>query len=228
MKQYNVTFIEVLKDKKVIATYFHNPGAGYGSLGRAGQTAKPEVFQRLTEELVVPKVVPLEGNKVIKMSNTLLDGFECYHGTDSEGRICVCFSPVDVPKILPLRILTDLKGMSNNSDQELDSNVRAILQQFHEELLSYHDSSTAEATEQDLQDVIQLMNDNIDKFLQRQERVSLLVDRTSKLNQSSYNFKRKAVRIKTKMWWKNVKLCSTLAAVTVVVVVAILGAVHYM
>ncbi|SCU86093.1 LANO_0C06700g1_1 [Lachancea nothofagi CBS 11611] len=227
MKHYNVTYVEVLRDGEVIAKYYKSPASGYGSMGKAGQIASPQIFERLTAELVIPKVVPLEGNKVTKVSSSLLDGFDCYYGTDTGNAVYVCFSPVDVPKILPLRVLTELKPLSNKSDRELDSNVQTIVQQFHEELLSYHDSSTAEATEQDLQDIIQLMNDNIDKFLQRQERVSLLVDRTSKLNQSSYNFKRKAVRIKTKMWWQNVKLCSTLIAVSVIVLVVIFGAVHY-
>ncbi|SCV00243.1 LAME_0G08482g1_1 [Lachancea meyersii CBS 8951] len=227
MKQFNVTYVEALRDNRVIASFYDNSSNGYGSLGKVGLTATPKVFRKLVDELVIPKVVPLEGNKVTKLSSALLDGFECYYGTEAGNMVYVCFSPVNVPKILPLRILTELKSMTNESDQELDSHVRAIVQNFHEELLSYHDSSTAEATEQDMQEIIQLMNDNIDKFLQRQERVSLLVDRTSKLNQSSYNFKRKAVRIKTKMWWQNVKMCSAITAVTALVGTTVFLAVHY-
>ncbi|CUS25047.1 LAQU0S25e00694g1_1 [Lachancea quebecensis] len=227
MKEYNVTYLEVIQRGDVIARYYNEQTSGYGSLGRAGKNATPKVFERLVEELVIPKVVHVEGNKVTKMSTPLLDGFDCYYGTADDATTYVCFSQVDVPKILPLRLLTELKSIPNGSDQELAEHVRTIVRQFHEELLTYHDSSTAEATEQDLQEIIQLMNDNIDKFLQRQERVSLLVDRTSKLNQSSHNFKRKAVRIKQRMWWQNVKLCSTLVAVTVLVLFVVVAAVHY-
>ncbi|SCU87205.1 LAFA_0E05358g1_1 [Lachancea sp. 'fantastica'] len=228
MKKYNVTYIEALRDNKVIATYYNNSSENYGSLGRAGSNATPKVFRKLVDELVLAKVVPLEGNKVTKLSSSLLDGFDCYYGTEAGNMVYVCFSPANVPKILPLRILTELKSMANETDQELDSHVRTIVEQFYSELMSYRDSSTAEATEQDMQDIIQLMNDNIDKFLQRQERVSLLVDRTSKLNQSSYNFKRKAGRIKSKMWWQNVKMCTTITAVSVLIVTIVFLAVHYM
>lgn len=218
----------MIKGNKVVASYYNNETPGYGSLGKAGKNASPKVFEKLINELVIPKVVHLEGNKVTKMSTPLLDGFDCYYGTADGDMLYVCFSQVDVPKILPLRVLTDLKLTTNESNAELAENIQTIVRQFHEELLSFHDPGAAEATEQDLQDIIHLMNDNIDKFLQRQERVSLLVDRTSKLNQSSYNFKRKAVRIKTKMWWQNVKLCSTLIAATVLVILVIVVAVHFL
>lgn len=210
-----------------MSKYYRSEQSEYGSIGKAGKHATPEVFERLVKEMVLPKVVHLDGNKVTKVSTTLLDGFDCYYGTSDNSTVYVCFTTHDMPKILPLRVLAELKSMENETDKQLDENIQLIIRQFQEELLSYHDSGPAEATEQDLQEIIQIMNDNIDKFLQRQERVSLLVDRTSKLNQSSYNFKRKAVRIKTKMWWQNIKLCSTLVLVGLILIFLIWVVVHF-
>ncbi|GAV48878.1 hypothetical protein ZYGR_0N02830 [Zygosaccharomyces rouxii] len=125
--------------------------------------------------MVLPKVVPIQGNKVTKLSLHLIDGYECYYTTapteDGVGfDVLVSFTRAHVPKILPIRL-----------------------------------GEHGDGTEADLQDIFQVMNDNIDKFLQRQERLSLLVDKTSQLNNNSLTFKRKANRIRQRMWWHRAK-----------------------
>jgi hypothetical protein len=42
----------------------------------------------------------------------------------------------------------------------------------------------------------------LDKVLDRQERIELLVDKTEELNQSSIDFKKKSTALKRAMWWK--------------------------
>eukprot|EP00995_Heteronema_vittatum_P010223 NODE_565_length_1289_cov_263.197581_g407_i0.p1 GENE.NODE_565_length_1289_cov_263.197581_g407_i0~~NODE_565_length_1289_cov_263.197581_g407_i0.p1 ORF type:complete len:222 (+),score=85.33 NODE_565_length_1289_cov_263.197581_g407_i0:72-737(+) len=63
-----------------------------------------------------------------------------------------------------------------------------------------------------------VMVDNIDKILQRGEKLDLLVDKTEKMNQESVNFKKRSTKLKRSMWCKNVKL--TILIVVVVLVVA--------
>lgn len=214
-----MTYVEIIRGGDTVSKdYQEESQLGYGSVGKAGRSATPELFHTLVRDIVLPKVVPTDGNKVTKVSTTAIDGFDCYYTTIND-TIIVCFATVETPKILPLRILTDLKPLNNENNDQLHSNIEDITKQFHQELLSYHDSSTTEATETDLQQIIDIMNDNIDKFLQRQERISLLVDKTSQLNNSSYNFKRKAVKIKRKLWWKNFKLCSTIVFVVITLII---------
>ncbi|SCV04407.1 LAMI_0H15874g1_1 [Lachancea mirantina] len=232
MNNFDISFLVVVKNGEVISRYYKSEIGHYGATGRVtgrpGKAIKPEVFEQLVQGIVIPKVVHVDGNKVTKVSTNLIEDYECYYGTAKNGDVLVAFTEKEVPKILPLRILTELKALDNDTDGKLARNVATVIQQFKEELMSYHDPGVAEATEQDLQDIIQVMNDNIDKFLQRQELVSSLVDRTSQLNQSSYNFKRKAVRIKRRMWWQNVKLTVTIVVVVVILTAIIVAIAHFL
>ncbi|CAL9732773.1 vacuolar v-SNARE Nyv1p [Monosporozyma unispora] len=195
-----------------------------------------ELFHKIIEDMVVPKVINNVGNKVTKVSMTLLDGYDCYYTTmpssndttvvgsssnNNEGGsspakddvLIVCFTKLSIPKILPIRVLSELKQLPFNeieSNIELRVQIGDILDKFHEELINYRnenlqDGNRTSNMEDDIQDVIQIMNDNIDKFLERQERVSLLVDKTSKLNNTSHNFRKKANKIKDRLWWQRMK-----------------------
>lgn len=192
------------------------------------------LFHKIVEDMVIPKVVDNIGNKVTKMSMILLDGYDCYYTTmsstnssspsnssNNDDILIVCFIKLDIPKILPIRVLSELKQQPFDeieSNIELRVQIGNILDKFHEELINYRNenlqnninhTSTAENKttnlDDDIQDVIKIMNDNIDKFLERQERVSLLVDKTTKLNSTSHNFKRKATRIKDRLWWQRMR-----------------------
>jgi vesicle-associated membrane protein 7 len=48
--------------------------------------------------------------------------------------------------------------------------------------------------------------ENIDKLVERQERIDILVTKTQELQDTSTTFKSKATSMKNRFWWKNVKL----------------------
>lgn len=230
-----MSYVEVIEGGATVASCYqateHGEGSSkYGSVGDS--VATPDLFHKLIGDLVVPKVVPVEGNKVTKVSLPLIDGYDCYYTTasspsDENYKVFVCFTRTVIPKILPIRLLSDLKTQSRgiNNDDELSLKVGEILDSFHEELRSYSNETgteSADAAESDLQDIVQVMNDNIDKFLQRQERISLLVDKTSQLNNNSHTFKRKANRIKQRMWWHRMKNITLLVFAVILFISAIL------
>ncbi|CAI4891453.1 CLL_collapsed_G0036200.mRNA.1.CDS.1 [Saccharomyces cerevisiae] len=225
-----VSYVEVIKNGETISSCFQpfQKNENYGTITSANEQITLVIFHNLIMDMVLPKVVPIKGNKVTKMSMNLIDGFDCFYSTDDHDpkTVYVCFTLVDIPKILPIRILSGLQEYESNATNELlSSHVGQILDSFHEELVEYRNqtlnssgngqssngngqntiSDIGDATEDQIKDVIQIMNDNIDKFLERQERVSLLVDKTSQLNSSSNKFRRKAVNIKEIMWWQKVK-----------------------
>ena len=51
-----------------------------------------------------------------------------------------------------------------------------------------------------------IMLDNIDKVLERGDRLELLVDKTATMEGNTMRFKRQARRFRNTMWWRNVKL----------------------
>lgn len=62
------------------------------------------------------------------------------------------------------------------------------------------------STQNEIQEVKSVLIENIDKVLERGERIELLVDRTEVLDQHAFKFKKKATKLKRAMWWKNAKM----------------------
>jgi vesicle-associated membrane protein 7 len=51
-----------------------------------------------------------------------------------------------------------------------------------------------------------VMIDNIDKVLQRGDRLALLVEKTSTLQGNTIRFRRQTQRFRNTQWWRNFKL----------------------
>lgn len=68
------------------------------------------------------------------------------------------------------------------------------------------------AANEDIDEVRLLMLDNINKILNRGDKVSTLVDQTDRLTLSALMFQKRSHHIQRKMWWGNVKLVAMLLA----------------
>ncbi|KAK9505378.1 hypothetical protein O3M35_009452 [Rhynocoris fuscipes] len=61
-------------------------------------------------------------------------------------------------------------------------------------------------TQAHVDEVVGIMRVNIEKVLERDQRLSDLDDRAEALNMSALKFEQQAAKLKRKMWWKNVKV----------------------
>ncbi|KAH7546323.1 hypothetical protein FEM48_Zijuj01G0188100 [Ziziphus jujuba var. spinosa] len=68
-----------------------------------------------------------------------------------------------------------------------------------------------------------VMIDNIEKVLERGDRLSLLVEKTSTMQGNAVRFKRQSRRLKNTLWWKNVKLTASLIFILLVVIYVVLA-----
>lgn len=75
----------------------------------------------------------------------------------------------------------------------------------------------------EINQVKNVMLENIDKVLDRGEKIELLVDRTETLDQHAFKFKKTSGNLRNAMWWKNCKL-RILIAVIVIVIIYIIAA----
>ena len=79
------------------------------------------------------------------------------------------------------------------------------------------------AVQQEISAAKNVMVQNIDKVLERGERIELLVDKTERLDHNAVRFKKQAVNLKRSMWWKRVKMGIVLFLVVLLVVYGILA-----
>ena len=238
----------------------------YGSTTSARRNNTADIFHKLIHDIVLPKVTPKTASvtteedniissgseagskkeKVSKLPLDLIDGYDCYYSIrPATNESLVCFTRINTPRILPVRLLRDLEISAAlatvedaNANTLLREQISDSLERLQSDLLAYkrsydagngdgdraggvHGDDLLNATETDIQEVIRIMNDNIDKFLERQERVSSLVDRASRLNNNSETFKRKATKLKDKMWWRKMKNATFLTFSIILVVSSI-------
>ncbi|KAL1918604.1 uncharacterized protein VTP21DRAFT_2626 [Calcarisporiella thermophila] len=67
----------------------------------------------------------------------------------------------------------------------------------------------------EIEQVRDVMVQNIERVLERGERIDLLVDKTDALNQSAFAFRKRSTALKRSMWWKNTKLMVILVSVII-------------
>ncbi|KAB1208987.1 hypothetical protein CJ030_MR6G022955 [Morella rubra] len=68
-----------------------------------------------------------------------------------------------------------------------------------------------------------LMMDNIERVLERGDRLALLVEKTTTLQGSAVRFKRHSRRFKNTLWWRNVKLTFALVFILLIVIYVVLA-----
>ncbi|CAG8699036.1 3700_t:CDS:2, partial [Gigaspora rosea] len=66
----------------------------------------------------------------------------------------------------------------------------------------------------EIEQVKDVMVHNIERVLERGERIELLVDKTDNLNQQAFAFKKRSTALRRSMWWKNTKLLFLIGFVT--------------
>ncbi|XP_039884483.1 vesicle-associated membrane protein 3-like [Simochromis diagramma] len=70
--------------------------------------------------------------------------------------------------------------------------------------------------------VVDIMRVNVDKVLERDQKLSELDDRADALQAGASQFETSAAKLKRKYWWKNCKMWAILIAVIVIIIVIII------
>eukprot|EP00161_Ancyromonas_sigmoides_P025470 TRINITY_DN8531_c0_g3_i1.p2 TRINITY_DN8531_c0_g3~~TRINITY_DN8531_c0_g3_i1.p2 ORF type:complete len:258 (-),score=67.48 TRINITY_DN8531_c0_g3_i1:165-938(-) len=80
------------------------------------------------------------------------------------------------------------------------------------------DADRITAVRGQIDEVKSVMVQNIEKVLERGEKIELLVDKTENLNAQAFQFKKKATNLKRAMWWKNMKLSLLIGLIVCLVI----------
>ncbi|KAF2143757.1 uncharacterized protein K452DRAFT_296740 [Aplosporella prunicola CBS 121167] len=71
--------------------------------------------------------------------------------------------------------------------------------------------------------VREIMTENIERVLERGERIDLLVDKTDRLGGNARDFRVRSRGLRRRMWWKNVKLMALLIVVVIFLLYLFVG-----
>ena len=134
-----------------------------------------------------------------------------------EGGICfLCMSDEHNKHRIPFAFLQEVKDLFN-SKYGMEVPQRAIAFSLNEEFskviqdrMDYYNNAGnnvdgLSAVKNQIEDVKNVMVENIEKVLERGEKIELLVDKTDRLNQQAFQFVSNSKKLRTAMWWKNAR-----------------------
>ncbi|KAF1810470.1 synaptobrevin-domain-containing protein [Eremomyces bilateralis CBS 781.70] len=77
--------------------------------------------------------------------------------------------------------------------------------------------------QREIEGVREIMTENIERVLERGERMDLLVDKTDRLGGSARDFRVRSTGLSRRMWWKNVRLMALLTVVVIFLIYLFVG-----
>ena len=100
-----------------------------------------------------------------------------------------------------------------------NNDLRTLLQTYN----STPPSDSLASARKEIDSVRDIMTENIERVLERGERIDLLVDKTDRLGTSARDFRVRSRGLRRRMWWKNVKLMVLLVVVVLFLIYLFVG-----
>ncbi|XP_035244996.1 vesicle-associated membrane protein 3 [Anguilla anguilla] len=83
-------------------------------------------------------------------------------------------------------------------------------------------SRKLQQTQAQVDEVVGIMRVNVDKVLERDQKLSELDDRADALQAGASQFETNAGKLKRKYWWRNMKMWGILIAVILIIIIIII------
>ncbi|RUS81505.1 hypothetical protein EGW08_010733, partial [Elysia chlorotica] len=84
-------------------------------------------------------------------------------------------------------------------------------------------SKRLQQTQAQVDEVVNIMRVNVEKVIDRDQKISQLDDRAEALQAGASQFEASAGKLKRKYWWKNCKMWLILIGVIIVIIIIIVG-----
>ncbi|KAG8185587.1 hypothetical protein JTE90_023287 [Oedothorax gibbosus] len=82
-------------------------------------------------------------------------------------------------------------------------------------------SKRLQHTQAQVDEVVGIMRVNVEKVLERDQKLSELDDRADALQQGASQFEQQAGKLKRKFWWKNCKMWAIIIGVILIIIIVI-------
>ena len=162
-----------------------------------------------------------------------------FHYVTSGGITYVCLADRGLGQSIPLRFLDEVCGRFEASflsasrtavalqmNAEFQPVLRGLMEKYNEAADTSIDRIRSHVAE-----ISDNMIDNIDKIMQRQEKIELLVEKTDTLNRTAMQFRRQAVDVRRTLWWRDVRAKIVMVSIALVLIFLLImwlcGGVHF-
>lgn len=211
----------------------------YGLIARGPVVLCEAFVQPGTFTVIARKILHKVPSRTAEKKSYGYEGQVFHHISDELGLITMCMADEGMTHRICFAFLQDVRKRFLGSYENAFYNAGelAFNDRFARTLLdrmnfySYDpEADKVRKVQAELDGVKTQMKDNIDKVLERSDRIESLVEKTDTLQTHGSNFKRVSTKLRRNLWWKNMKtwilLFCTIGAVVFVVTLVILGALH--
>jgi len=176
----------------------------------------------ITVSRVILKKIPLNDSRMSYAYNRHI-----FHYIVQDGFIYLCMTVETCQRRIAFGFLEDIKNrfMSAYGAQATTAMAFSMNEDFSRVLANQmqhfsNDPSVDKIglVKQQIDDTKQVMIQNIDKLLERGEKIELLVTKTQELQERSSQFNKSSKKLKYAMWWTNIKLWILLIFIVVVII----------
>ncbi|CAD7698204.1 unnamed protein product [Ostreobium quekettii] len=153
-----------------------------------------------------------------------------YHVLIVDGITYLCMSEEGFGRRIPYAFLEDVKNKfvttygsaaMNAVAYEYSTDFSRVLEQQMDYFSNDPNADAITRARGGIAEVKNVMIENIEKVLERGERIELLVDKTDHLSSEAFMFRKEARKLRNKMRWKNIKLALIIALIIFVIVMLI-------
>ncbi|XP_021738867.1 vesicle-associated membrane protein 711-like isoform X2 [Chenopodium quinoa] len=144
-----------------------------------------------------------------------------FHLKRTDGLSVLCMADDSLGRRIPFAFLEDIhqRFVKTYGRAVLTAQAYAMSDEFsrvlNQQMDYYSSDPNADRINRlrgEMDQVRNVMVENIDKVLDRGDRLELLVDKTANLQGNTFRFRKQARRFRSNVWWKNVKLMARAVA----------------
>lgn len=159
---------------------------------------------------------------------TLVADGHTFNYLESDGYVFLCVADQAFGRQAPFACLDKIASDFSSSHgaaardaiaHSLNRSFAPVLRQ-HMEYVSHNSGEVDKVSkvQQQVSEVKEIMMDNIEKVLDRGEKIELLVDKTENLRFQADNFHKTGRALRRRMWWQNLKMKLVFASFVVIVI----------
>lgn len=177
---------------------------------------------------ILPRIQATEAHK----KSYAYEGHLYHYIADEKGLICMCRANEDMQHKLCFEFLNEIRtkflgtyeeefhlGTENSFDSRFNRTLK-------DRMAFYSHNPSADAISHinnQVDQVTNKMKENIGVMLERGAQIETLVEKTGDIQATGVKFRKNAVKVKHKVWWKNMKYWVALLIVIVICVIIIIG-----
>ncbi|CAL9177382.1 vesicle-associated membrane protein 714 isoform X2 [Musa acuminata AAA Group] len=156
-----------------------------------------------------------------------------FHVLRSDGITFLCMANDTFGRRVPFLYLEDIhmRFMKNYGRVAHSALAYAMNDEFsrvlHQQMEFFSSNPSADTLNRvrgEVSEIHTIMVDNVEKILDRGDRIALLVDKTATMQDSAFHFRKQSRRLRRALWMKNAKLLAVLTLAIVLLLYVIIAA----